>query len=540
MVGGGGGGGGGLLVGAVGLGVAAAGVQLIPTLELAVNSQRAGGLEQAFVFTYSFSPARFFTLFMPNLFGSPAAGGFWGYGAYWEDAIYVGFLPLILAVRSVFEWARGRRSEGELGALRVVPFYGASLIPVFILALGRHTPVFPWLYAHAPGFQLFQAPTRWTILAVFGLCVLAAVGADRWRTAKRRLDWARRAMVAGLGLVVSAVASRVALSDVAMEDSLIRAVLRLGVLLAAVGGAALLLERVEDRPEWRLRWEAGILALVALDLLTAHWGLVPTVDARLYHQPSALAAAIEDVRGEHRVFYLPEDVVEATYEVFLDADDFQAGDWEWWVALRGSLLPNVNVIDGVPGADNFEPLRVGAYDALMESLEGAEWEDALPRLQQMDVGVLLSASPRAGLDLIARQGPLYAYRVPDPWGRAALADCAPAEGEFHCERRPDEEAVLLEEEPTRLAIQIDTARSGCLLLADTYYPGWMAEVDGEPAQIRRANGAFRAVEVPAGAHRVTFRYRPVSLRIGAGISGGALVIMAAIAAWRSRRSAAAA
>jgi hypothetical protein len=530
----------GLLVGALALGVAAAGVQLIPTLELAINSQRAGGLEQEFAFTYSFSPARFLTLFMPNLFGSPAAGGFWGYGAYWEDAIYVGFLPAVLAARSVFEWVRERRAGAELGLLRVVPFYGASLPPVFVLALGRHTPVFPWLYAHVPGSRLFQAPTRWSILAVFGLCVLAAVGADRWRTGARRLNGARRAMVVGLGLGVSGIASRIMLAGVEIEGSLIRAVLRLGVSLLLVGLAALLLERVEERPEWRPRWEAGILALVALDLLTAHWGLVPTIDARLYHEPSALAAAIEDELGGHRVFYLPEDVVEATNETFLNADNFQSGDRATWAALRGSLLPNVNVIDGVPGANNFEPLRVGAYDALMESIEGAGWEEALPLLQGMDVGVLLSPSPRAGLDVIARQGPLYAYHVPDPWGRAALADCARVGAAYRCERRLEGEAVLLEEEPTRLAIQTDSERPGYLLLADTYYPGWGAEVDGSPAAIWQANGAFRAVEVPAGAHEVVFAYRPLSLTIGAGISGGAFIILTIIAIWRPGRRAAAA
>jgi hypothetical protein len=282
----------GLLIGAAGLGIAAACIQLIPTLELALNSQRVGGLEQGFAFAYSFSPARFLTLFMPNLFGSPATGDFWGYGAYWEDAIYIGFLPAVLAFRSIFDWVRGRRAGDDLGALKVVPFFGLSLIPVFILTLGRHTPVFPWLFEHAPGFELFQAPTRWSILAVFALCVMAGLGAHHWRTSKRRLNGARRAIVAGLGLAVSGVASQFMLAGAEIEGSLIRATLRLGASLFLVGLAALLLERAEAQPDWRPYWEVGVLALVALDLLSAHWGLVPTVDAGLYHEPSALAESI--------------------------------------------------------------------------------------------------------------------------------------------------------------------------------------------------------------------------------------------------------
>ncbi|HEC22446.1 MAG TPA: hypothetical protein ENI95_05975, partial [Chloroflexi bacterium] len=58
-----------LALGAVVLGVALAAIQLVPTLELARSSQRVGGLDREFAFTYSFSPARFLTLLMPNLFG---------------------------------------------------------------------------------------------------------------------------------------------------------------------------------------------------------------------------------------------------------------------------------------------------------------------------------------------------------------------------------------------------------------------------------------------------------------------------------------
>jgi hypothetical protein len=241
---------------------------------------------------------------------------------------------------------------------------------------------------------------------------------------------------------------------------------------------------------------------------------------------------IADELGDHRVFYLPDDVVEATNEIFLDADNFHSGDRATWAALRGSLLPNVNVIDGVPGADNFEPLRVGAYDMLMGSLEGATWQEALPLLQRMDVGVLLSASPRPGLDLIAREGPIYAYRVPDPWRRVTLADCALAVDGLDCKRGSENGATLVEDSPTRLTIQVDASQPSYLLLADTDYPGWRAEVDGQPVEIQRANRAFRAVRVPAGTHEVVFAYRPMSVRVGAGISAAAFIILTVAAIWR--------
>jgi hypothetical protein len=45
---------------------------------------------------------------------------------------------------------------------------------------------------------------------------------------------------------------------------------------------------------------------------------------------------------------------------------------------------------------------------------------------------------------------------------------------------------------------LDVRRSGVFVIADTYFTGWSARVNGMPAGISRANVAFKAVRVPAG------------------------------------------
>jgi uncharacterized membrane protein YfhO len=55
-------------------------------------------------------------------------------------------------------------------------------------------------------------------------------------------------------------------------------------------------------------------------------------------------------------------------------------------------------------------------------------------------------------------------------------------------------------------------------LADSYYPGWKAYVDGKEKPILRANHFFRAVALSKGAHVVEFKYDPLSFTIGAWIS----------------------
>jgi Bacterial membrane protein YfhO len=65
--------------------------------------------------------------------------------------------------------------------------------------------------------------------------------------------------------------------------------------------------------------------------------------------------------------------------------------------------------------------------------------------------------------------------------------------------------------PGRVEAAATSTEGGLLVLHDSYYPGWMAEVDGKSTPIRRADLLFRAIEVPPGTHRVTFRFAPFAL-----------------------------
>jgi len=79
----------------------------------------------------------------------------------------------------------------------------------------------------------------------------------------------------------------------------------------------------------------------------------------------------------------------------------------------------------------------------------------------------------------------------------------------------------------RLELAVEARGDSIVVVSDTDYPGWEAKVDGKAAPILRANGAFRAVAVPAGSHTVTMAFRPASARYGVLLS--ALSIAAILA-----------
>lgn len=70
-----------------------------------------------------------------------------------------------------------------------------------------------------------------------------------------------------------------------------------------------------------------------------------------------------------------------------------------------------------------------------------------------------------------------------------------------------------------VTVSVQTDAPGYLVLADAYYPGWQATIDGQPAPLLRANYAFRAVPVPAGDHIVQMVFNPPIWWLGLAVSG---------------------
>jgi hypothetical protein len=67
-------------------------------------------------------------------------------------------------------------------------------------------------------------------------------------------------------------------------------------------------------------------------------------------------------------------------------------------------------------------------------------------------------------------------------------------------------------------LSADFSGTGFLVLADQYYPGWRAWIDGSETRIYKVNGILRGVVVPEGKHHVVFRYGPGWLPVTLGLS----------------------
>ena len=90
-------------------------------------------------------------------------------------------------------------------------------------------------------------------------------------------------------------------------------------------------------------------------------------------------------------------------------------------------------------------------------------------------------------------------------------------------------------EPGSWRLRTSGSRPALVVLAEANFPGWRARVDGRPAPVLRADGAFLGVAVGPGDHQIALDYHAPPAA-AAGRLTTAATLVAIVAAWaRSRR-----
>lgn len=556
------------------LAIGLASVQLLPTGEYLLQSQRSSAVEFTFALQYSAWPWRFLSLLAPNLFGNPAQGDYWGYANFWEDALYFGLLPLLLALSALLNGLKRKSNSSSLveeqnGVLNdsqvemeaaktkfpirdlvytgLVRFLFVLVLVSILLALGKNTPVYPWLYHYIPTFSMFQAPARWLLWTEFSLTLLAGIGADIWkRPEKRSLYWTRLATAGALAVSLGAGLTWYFLGNV--SPTFIRATTLAGVWGIVAGGLSLTMvkpgaEMHSKFPGKSGFWAGGVVFFIMADLLFAGWGLNPGTNGNLYREPSPLAAQVRKLAVNGRIYLPPSDEQEIKFKRFFRFDTFYPGvDWE---GMRAALLPNLNMLDGISSVNNFDPLVPGRYARWMEALKDANPEKRSSLLGLMGVSSIESADSQAPygvrFDPLAGSGSermrwvpcaQYAQDEQDAWrqvwnGNVDFGEKIILEGQGSdtnlspstCQDSGNDARIsVLDKTPNRLVIKLTSSSPGWFLISDVWYPGWNAWVDGKPVPLLKADYLFRAIQVDKGEHQIIMAYQPKSFWFGLVIS----------------------
>jgi len=462
------------------------------------------------------------------------------------------------------------------------------------VSLGRHTPAYSWLIALVPPLGILRYPVKALLLTGFSWALLAGFGFDAFRGAEPPLRRRFRLAVVGPLMAVAVVASlgwlaatipagrvwaqallaRLTLALPA-EDILPFLESRLGIT-AILATLTLALAWLAERSWARARWAGAGIALIAVfDLGAYHRYLSLAPEALVLHRPEALSLLGDT--GTARVFVydylspgfsargLPSPIrlarlpagwtEEQGYALGLQMALAYASGQRW--GIRGGYEGDLR---------GLHPAPLAALTRRLRELETtAAWVKML-RMGAVTHAVSLHDLTQEGLVPLAAlpglfESPIRVYRVEHSLARAyaiartriaddgaALArfaepDWDPAnelllpQGETQSPLARFEGSVrIVEERADRVSLEADVSEPSYVVLVDTFDPGWQATVDGQPRPVLRANVAFRAVEVPAGRHVVSFVYRPKPLLLGAAVSAlSAILVGAWVVAERRRR-----
>lgn len=545
------------LVVSVVLALLLAAAQILPSVELAQLSHRAAVTDQTSVVPVPFQ--RLLTLLLPGIFGYHPDGTSWSPPDRFLTAIYLGILPLTLAV-----WATISRPNRYIA-------WGAALTLTALL-MAYVSPISQFLFAVFPPFQLFPGLSRYLLLAKFGVALLAAFGAAALLK-NARLCPHFLLMFFTFAIVLSLLGS--AFAFVTQEW------LHLTEASSSIAFAAM-----RDS----LRWLAAMaLASAGTLLLVRRWGKnIPKTSVILLG-----AVTVLDLAGFAGPLYTYASS-DAVFPSTPITSYLQQQQSERIFRIVGvphtTFLPNAAMVYGladVRGYNGLYPSRVLQFAQLTNGNEsltapmaaGREAEiyiDAhkvsydtlhdMRLLSLLNVEYILldkqyKPSPPldlSGLEYVMEQPGLRGgtlYRNPNVLTRAFLVgmsetvpDSTAAAKRLKDPQFDPTRQVVLENltelnshltpkastvefvfyEPERVRIRVESDESAWLILSDTFYPGWQATVNGQTTPIYPANLLFRAVNVPSGSSIVEFTYQPASWRWGKRISMAALVCWLAV------------
>ncbi|URX63540.1 YfhO family protein [Luteibacter anthropi] len=451
-------------------------------------------------------------LFHPNAFAGLSdfdSASFDAMGSF----LYIGVIPLL----SLWGLSRAWRS-GEYR--RSITCFGLLALLSTLYMVGTNMPLYGWLYTWMPGLVHFRRPSDAAYVMNFALAFLAGLGASRIDLRSRR----------EVIVLLAIAATWLCLVAISMHDKYGRPFLAVIVAMVAL---------------WFLRRQAS-------QWQTVLWlAVVLFADYRSFGFNGTFNSA-----GNGAARFVANPASQFLKHALAGSHGGPAER----MATQNTHVPwdNTGMLLGISSTQGYNPLRYALYEAWYSPRESSAVPtvtspyNALPENRLDDLlGVrYLVIGHRADLAPVSPPPdyvPAGRFRDVDIWRnerayprilnpralRLLNVGEKPAPDEFARTNfaqtmwitpRDEEDATQvsgiaqtcrgvvtvrdISSTHTRMQLTSSATSPGWLALGELDHPGWLAELDDTPLPIHRANGMFRAVCLPAGEHRVVFRFSP--------------------------------
>jgi hypothetical protein len=519
-----------LALGAWALALAVCAIQIVPFAEYLQHSYTLIERTEEDPAEHSLSASALVSFLVPRFYGimRTVDGNYWGswITSSFTAILYPGLLVWFGVILTV-----GKGST--INRCRVL----ALLLPTIfsILMVLNHSLLSPLKTLPLVGpmwnFWFYAFPA-------FSLPLIGAIGLDRWWTGAR----STRAIAISSVVIAAAFIAPVGLflfhqEVLAMEregtDRYVQTQIFIAGAMFVLTLAALALGRSERT---RRLAAVAIPTVLAFDLLVAGYGLRPTTPRSHLYMDTELTSFFQSLDPPPRVHTRSATIPDGVWQPY---------GIEQWSGYDGMFPARIMEFREQLGGDIWESIEpVTAVNYYMRHPElnlmvPEEREDQFESVGTYDTVEVFRnkrAFPRAFFvmqtEVIEDEDAMF-ERMADPSfdpGNIALLEAPLSEP---LPPPPDNFQGSAEYKRTNntAVVSMQTNAPALLVLADAYFPGWRAYIDGEEQEIVPVYHILRGVRVPAGTYFVEFRYEPRSFLIGQRISLAAILVSGAAAAF---------
>jgi hypothetical protein len=501
-------------------------VQLFPFLELLRQSQRDanfGGFE------WAMPPWGWANFLLPLFRCEPTeAGVYLQTGQVWASSYYLGIFVVALALCAPW-YVRTAR----VAALSFL--LGFSLV----MALGEGGHLYQILRRFIPLLGFLRFPVKWVVPAAFIVPLLAGFSIAHFCSGERR-EKAASAKAPGVLCVLSGVALILFLlwferTYPNQPETDWPVLLWNGLLRIAFLTVLFIIFYFSVRRPFRASLSLLLLLGVWLDVLMHTPRQNPGVNPQVYRLdlPTSREMNSRPRVGESRAM-LSEAAIRKFHSTMLPST------FDYMLGMRMGLYDNLNLLQNIPKVDGFYSLYLPHEQDVRRlffsgtNRASAALADLLNVSQVTAPSSYFDWEPRPNwMPLITggqkpaffeREETLQSLVRPDFDGRKILYLTPSLRSEVKASERSEVQITSREVSAHHLGFQVRADRDAMILVSQTYYPNWHANVDGKPVPVWRADHSLQALQVGAGTHEVSLFYRDHGFLWGTVVTIGTLIV----------------
>ena len=513
-----------LIVISIFLAVLIASIQLLPSLEFTSLSARQFDQGYSPARTDWFLPSQNLTqLLAPDFFGNPASYNYWGIWNYAEFVSFIGILPLFFALLALI----------KRGANTTFFIVLAALSLLFAL----NNPISKLPYVLNLPFISSAQPSRIIFLLVFALTCLSAFGLEAFLAEKSKKKLVLPSLFIILLICALAFFTYLGRDFLPKVQDLnpVRIALRNLILpfLLSLALLSIIFLRIIKTPKKLLI--ALIFILTIFDLFrfankstpfakisdifpqtsttnflqsTSRPFRIMSTDRRIFNGNTSSVYNIEQVSG-YDPLYLKSYAQLVT--AWQSGKVTSPGSFNRIITPEDFSLPITDFLN-IKYIVTFDEISKPEFTKVFEEGQTKIFENnnVLPRAFIVD-RVVKTQDESDELAKIIDPGF-------DPQTTAFSQDF-----EYTVQNNKSEVQIKNYQDQS---IQLETTseKAAPLVLSNVYYPGWNVFIDSQKAQLLKVNYIFQSVLVPAGTHKVEFKFQPQSFYNGLYLSAAGIVL----------------